>query len=178
MDVALERQGPVLGWPLANVVEPVRELFGRDPVRVVEHHVEPDVDPPRVVLLPAGGAPDGSVVLVHRRSDGDRGRETHPAGHVIEETVARPHRLDAAAVAALQALDGEAVLARLAEVVRRADDHPVLSRPPTLGPPRPSLAPAATGPRRCLGWLRVWLRRRRLQRWFLVLLVCHAANCR
>src|SRR5206468_7603315 len=103
VDVALESKRPVLGWPFADVVEAVRELFGRDPVRLVEDDVGADVDSPRIVLVPARGAPDGGVVLVHRRGDGDGGRETHPAGDVVEETVADAHRLDPAAVSALQA---------------------------------------------------------------------------
>src|SRR5438876_940967 len=122
-------------------VEPVGELFGRHPIGFVQDYVLPDVDAPRIVLIAARRAPDRSVVLVHRRRHGDRRREPHPAGDVVEQPVADPHRFDAPAVAALQALDREAVLTGLAEVVGRADDHPELRRPGAAGlalPPRPA----------------------------------------
>src|SRR5438034_2176843 len=141
VDMALEGERPVLGRPLAYVVEPVGELFGRHPIGFVQDYVLPDVDAPRIVLIAARRAPDRSVVLVHRRRHGDRRREPHPAGDVVEQPVADPHRFDAPAVAALQALDREAVLTGLAEVVGRADDHPELRRPGAAGlalPPRPA----------------------------------------
>src|SRR5205814_10210343 len=37
VDVALERQRPVLGRPLSHVVEPVGDLLGRHPIRLLQH---------------------------------------------------------------------------------------------------------------------------------------------
>src|SRR5579864_2337599 len=128
VDVTLERERPVLGRPLPHVVEAVRELLRRHPVNLLEHDVRPDVDAPRVILVAPRRAPDRRVVFVHRRRDRDGGGERHPPGDVVKDAVADPHRLDPPPVTALQSLDGESVLARLAEVVRRADDHPVLGR--------------------------------------------------
>jgi len=109
-------------------------VLGRNPIGVLEHDIGANVHPPRVVLVTSGGAPQWGVVLIHRRRDGDRGGKRHPSRHVVEDSVADPHRLNPAPVAALQTLDREAELSCLAEVVGRADDHPVLGRP-TLGPP-------------------------------------------
>src|SRR5437899_3438496 len=139
--MALERKGPVLRRPFAHVVEAVSDLFRRHPVGLIQDHVLPDVDPPWVILVPAGRAPDRGVVLIHRRGDRDGGRKPHPAGDVVEKPVAHAHRLDAPAVAALEALDRKAVLAGLAEIIRRADDHPVLGGPAAAGL---SLAPGAS----------------------------------
>src|SRR2546425_1516173 len=131
--MALERKRPVLRWPLAHVIEAVSDLLRGHPVGLLEDDVLADVDAPWVILVPAGRAPDRGVVLVHRRGDRDCGRKPHPAGDVVEKPVAHAHRLDAPAVAALEALDREAVLAGLAEVIRRADDHPVLRGPAAAG---------------------------------------------
>src|SRR2546428_685901 len=98
--------------------------------------------PARVVFVAPRAAPDRGCVLIHRRSDGDGRGEAHAAGHVIEEAVAHAHRFDAPAVAALQALNREPVFPRLAKVVRRADDHPVLGGPYAT---RLALPPRATG---------------------------------
>src|SRR5258708_39455300 len=46
VDMALERKRPVFGWPLAHIVEAIRQLFRRDPDDVVEDDVGPDVRPP------------------------------------------------------------------------------------------------------------------------------------
>src|SRR3954471_16815269 len=140
MDMALEGERPVLGWPLAHVVQPVGDLLGGDPVRLFEHEVRPDVDPPGVVLIAARGPPDRGVVLIHGGGHRDGAGKAHASGHVIEEAVADTHRLHASPVAALKALDAESVLARLAEVVGRADDHPVLGGPTAAGL---ALAPGA-----------------------------------
>src|SRR5207248_10974730 len=129
VDVALECQRPVLGRPFPHIVEAVGDLLGGHPVEFLEHYVGTDVHPPRVILVPPRAAPDRRVVLVPGRGDGDRRRETHSSGYVIKEAVAHPHGLDTPAVAGLQTLDRKAVLASLAEVVRRADDHPVLRGP-------------------------------------------------
>src|SRR5437660_9763949 len=142
--MALKRKRPVLRWPLAHVIEAVSDLLRGHPVGLLEDDVLPDMDAPWVILVPAGRAPDRGVVLVHRRGDRDGGRKPHPAGDVVEKPVTHAHRLDAPAVAALETLDREAVLAGLAEVIRRADDHPVLRRPAAAGLP---LAPRAAGPR-------------------------------
>src|SRR3989441_8385899 len=131
--MALERKRPVLRWPLAHVIEAVSDLLRGHPVGLLEDDVLSDVDAPWVILVPAGRAPDRGVVLVHRRGDRDGGRKPHPAGDVVEKPVTHTHCLDAPAVAALEALDREAVLAGLAEVIRRADDHPVLRRPAAAG---------------------------------------------
>src|SRR5436190_8961470 len=53
VDVALEGERPVLGRPLAHVVEPVGDLLRRDPVRLLEDEVGSYVDPPRIVLIAA-----------------------------------------------------------------------------------------------------------------------------
>src|ERR1700730_1114681 len=126
MDMSLECQRPMFGRPLANVIEAVGELFGGNPISVVQKDIRTDVYAPRVVLIAAGRAPDRGVVLVHRRGDGHGGGERHPASDEGQQSVADAHRLHPAAMAALEALDGEAELAGLAKVVGRADDHPVL----------------------------------------------------
>src|SRR6266550_5806987 len=151
VDVALERQRPVLGRPLSHVVEPVGELLGRDPIRVLQHDVGADVDPPGVVLVAPRAPPDRGVVLIHRRSDGDRRGKAHAARDVIEETVTHAHGFYAPAVPALQSLDREPVFSRLAKVVRRADDHPVLGGPTAT---RLALPPRAPGLGRSL---LIWL---------------------
>src|SRR2546426_357011 len=128
--------------PPPQVVGRVGDLLGGAPVALLQHDGGADVDPPRVVFIAPRAAPDRGVVLIHRRSDGDGRGEAHAAGHVIEEAVAHAHRFDAPAVAALQALNREPVFPRLAKVVRRADDHPVLGGPFAT---RLALPPRATG---------------------------------
>src|ERR1700730_11281740 len=118
VDMPLEGERPVFGRPLSHVVEPVCELLGRNPVRILEDRVRPDVDSPWVVLVSAGRTPDRGVVLVHRRCNGDCCREGHPARHVVEDAIADAHRFDSPPVAALETLDREAQLTGLAEVVR------------------------------------------------------------
>src|ERR1700694_2746781 len=134
VDMSLEGQGPMLGWPLAHVIETVGEVLGRNPITVLEHNIRTYVHAPRIVFIPARRAPDRGVILVHRRGDCYGGGECHPAGDVVQQPVAYPHRFHPASMAALEALDREAQLAGLAEVVRRADDHPVLRRPPFRPP--------------------------------------------
>src|SRR5262249_59768579 len=65
-------------------------------------------------------------VVEDTRGERARGREHHPAGHVEEQAVAGLHHLGSLAVAALDALNREPPLLRLAVVLQRADDHPVL----------------------------------------------------
>src|SRR5713226_663347 len=91
VDVTLERERPVLGWPLAHVVEAIRDLLGRYPVGLVEQYIRSYVHAPRVVLVPPRRLPDGRVVLVHRGGDGDGCGEAHSTGHVVQEPVADPH---------------------------------------------------------------------------------------
>src|SRR6267143_3999607 len=147
VDMALERKRPVFGWPLTDVIQPVRELLGRYPVSVFEDHALADVNAPRIVLISPRRAPDRRVVFVHRRGHRHACGKGHAAGHVVEHPIADAHRLDTPQVAALQTLDGEAVLARLAEVFGRADDHPEL-RGTAL---RASCLPLAPGPTRLGG---------------------------
>src|ERR1700687_3143662 len=144
MDVPLEGKGPVFGRPLAHIVEAVGQLFGWNPVGLVEDDVRAYVHAPRVVLVAARRAPDRRVVLIHRRRHGHACGERHPAGDVVEHPIADTHGLDAPPVAALQTLDRESLLACLAEVVGRADDHPVL-RGATLGTAGLPLAARAAG---------------------------------
>src|SRR5712691_3810536 len=66
VDVALERERPVFGWPLAHIVEAIGQLFRRDPDGVVEDDVGPDVHPPWIVFVASRRSPRGGVVLVHR----------------------------------------------------------------------------------------------------------------
>src|SRR6266851_10291623 len=106
------------------------------------------------------------MVLVHRRGDSDGGRKCHSPGDVVEQPVADAHGLHSAPVAALQALDGEAELACLAEVVRRAHHHPVLERA-TFGAPGFSLSSRAAA------FLRAVSRRRGFGGWFFV---CHGVT--
>src|SRR5262249_6851571 len=126
VNVALEGEGPVLGRPLADVLQPVRQVLCRQPLVVLQNGAGLDPDAPGVVLLSAGCPPDVGVVLEHARREGAGGGEDHPAGHVEEQPVTWLHHLGALAMAALDALDGEPSLERLPVVLERADDHPVL----------------------------------------------------
>src|SRR5262249_33726506 len=125
VDVALEGERPVLRRPLAHVLQPVGEVLGRQPLTVLQHSGRLDPDAPRVLLVTAGAAPDVRVVLEDAGGERAGGREDHPAGHVEKQAVTGLHHLGPLAMAALDALDGEPSLLRLAVVLERADDHPV-----------------------------------------------------
>src|SRR5262249_47738984 len=126
VDVALKGERPVLRRPLADVLQPVGEVLGRQPLTILQHRGRLDADSPRILLVTAGAPPDVRVVLEDTRGERARGREHHPAGHVEEQAVAGLHHLGSLAVAALDALNREPPLLRLAVVLQRADDHPVL----------------------------------------------------
>src|SRR5437763_4081088 len=73
VDVALEGQRPVLGRPLAHVVQPVRQLLGRRPLALVQDAVRLDPDAPGIVLLPPRRAPHVRVLLEHAGGQGAGG---------------------------------------------------------------------------------------------------------
>src|SRR5207247_10708995 len=92
VEVALEGQFPVLSRPLLDVDEPWADRLRRDPVGLLEDDVGSDLHPPGVILTWLR-LPDDLVVLVAVALDPGCGPEGLRLRHVVDEVVARAHRL-------------------------------------------------------------------------------------
>src|SRR5688500_17843444 len=113
MHVPLERQRPVFGRPLLDVLHAERDLPRREVGALWENQIRFDVNPERIVLillLRISAVPDDRVILEVLRGHGRDRAETLDAGDVVDELISRLHLLRFLPVPALDPLYREAVL--------------------------------------------------------------------
>src|SRR5688500_1169844 len=129
MDLPLERQRPILGWPALHIEQARRDLMRVEILILLEHQLRTGVDPPRKsVRPPLVVMPDRSMLFEEAGGDGGGSGEDAQVAHVVQDTVAHRHPFRLLAVTRLEAEEREATLARDLEVLGGHDDHPMAAR--------------------------------------------------
>ena len=129
VDLALQRQKPLLRRPALQVQQPRRDSFRVQPFARLEHQVRLRMDTIRKGVVAALLIdPRGMAVLEVRRGHGGRRREDPLVEHVVQHAVAHRDALSLLAMACAQPEQREVHAMRDRVILGTQRDEPVTAR--------------------------------------------------